>query len=117
MYINRQLANPSMTETPGNTNLNSSAYLNPNMVVDQGNKIGNDDVPSRQAVNGYIHPINNMLVYNTNVPNNVLNERMRFDFMSLLDESMSNRFRGYTGEDLKSTFGRSEAIRNVRFPP
>lgn len=116
LYINRQLANPSMTETPGNTNLNSSAYLNPNMVVDQGNKIGNDDVPSRQAVNGYIHPINNMLVYNTNVPNNVLNERMRFDFMSLLDESMSNRFRGYTGEDLKSTFGRSEAIRSVRFP-
>lgn len=115
-YINRQLANPTMTEIAGNTNLSSSAYINPNTVVSQGIQVGNDQVTSRQASNGYIHPINGLLVYNASVPNNVLNERMRFDFMSLLDESITNRFRGYTGEDLKSAFGRSEAIRSVRFP-
>lgn len=116
LYINRQLQNPSMTEIAGNTNLNSSAYINPNTLVNAGIKIGSDKITSRQATNGYIHPIGSLLTYKKEVPNNVLNERMRFDIMSLLDESISNRFRGYTGEDLKSAFGRSEAIRNVRFP-
>lgn len=116
LYINRQLTNPTLTTVAGNVNLNSSAYLEPNTVVDEGVQIAGGEVQSRQASNGYIHPLNKMLVYNSDVPNKVLNERMRFDVMSLLDESISNRFRGYTGEDLKSLFGRSENITSVRFP-
>jgi len=46
-----------------------------------------------QAMNGYIHPIGGILVYDENVPRGVLNERMRFDDTALFGEMMSNNFR------------------------
>lgn len=117
IYINRQLTTPSLTSDPGNTNLNSKAYQEANNVKDPGILVGNSKINSRQASNGYIHPISSMLIYKENVPNEVLNERLRFDFMALLDESMTNRFRSYTGADLKSFFGRTDGnITCVRFP-
>lgn len=117
IYINRQLTTPSLTSDPGNTSLNSKAYQDANNVKDPGIRVGNSKVNSRQASNGYIHPISSMLIYKENVPNEVLNERLRFDFMALLDESMTNRFRSYTGADLKSFFGRTDGnITCVRFP-
>ena len=117
IYINRQLTTPSLTSDPGNTSLNSKAYQDANNVKDPGIRVGNSKVNSRQASNGYIHPISSMLIYRENVPNEVLNERLRFDFMALLDESMTNRFRSYTGADLKSFFGRTDGnITCVRFP-
>ena len=115
--INRQLNTPSLTSDPGNTSLISNAYQEANNVKDPGILVGNSKVNSRQASNGYIHPISSMLIYKENVPNEVLNERLRFDFMALLDESMTNRFRSYTGADLKSFFGRTDGnITSVRFP-
>ena len=117
IYINRQLTTPSLTSDPGNTSLISNAYQEANNVKDPGILVGNSKVNSRQASNGYIHPISSMLIYKENVPNEVLNERLRFDFMALLDESMTNRFRSYTGADLKSFFGRTDGnITSVRFP-
>lgn len=117
IYINRQLTTPSLTSDPGNTSLNSKAYQEANNVKDPGILVGNSKINSRQASNGYIHPISSMLIYKENVPNEVLNERLRFDFMALLDESMTNRFRSYTGADLKSFFGRTDGnITCVRFP-
>ena len=117
IYINRQLTTPSLTSDPGNTSLISNAYQEANNVKDPGILVGNSKVNSRQASNGYIHPISSMLIYKENVPNEVLNERLRFDFMALLDESMTNRFRSYTGADLKSFFGRTDGnITCVRFP-
>lgn len=117
IYINRQLTTPSLTSDPGNTSLVSAAYQAANEVKDPGILVGNSKVNSRQASNGYIHPISSMLTYKEDVPNKVLNERLRFDFMALLDESMTNRFRSYTGADLKSFFGRTDAnITSVRFP-
>ena len=117
IYINRQLTTPSLTSDPGNTSLNSKAYQEANNVKDPGILVGNSKINSRQASNGYIHPISSMLIYKENVPNEVLNERLRFDFMALLDESMTNRFRSYTGADLKSFFGRTDGnITSVRFP-
>lgn len=117
VFINRQLNTPTLTSDPGNTSRQSTAYLDANKVIDQGILVGNSKVNSRQASNGYVHPISGVLVYNQSVPNNVLNERLRFEFMSLFDESMTNRYRGYTGADLKSAFGRTDrAITAVRIP-
>lgn len=48
---------------------------------------------SLQPINGYIHPIYGVLVYDSDVPKKVLNERMRFDILSCLPEMMSNGIR------------------------
>lgn len=115
--INRQLNTPTLTSDPGNTNLNGTAYLEANQVIDEGILVGNSKINSRQASNGYVHPISGVLAYKETVPNKVLNERLRFEFMSLFDESMTNRYRGYTGADLKSFFGRTDRnITAVRIP-
>lgn len=117
IYLNRQLNTPTLTSDPGNTSRQSVAYLAANEVINPGIKVGYSKVNSRQASNGYIHPISDVLVYNSDVPNKVLDERLRFEFMSLFDESMTNRYRGYTGADLKSAFGRSDRnITAVRIP-
>lgn len=115
--INRQLNTPTLTSDPGNTNRNGTAYLEANQVIDEGILVGNSKINSRQASNGYVHPISGVLAYKETVPNKVLNERLRFEFMSLFDESMTNRYRGYTGADLKSFFGRTDRnITAVRIP-
>lgn len=115
--INRQLNTPTLTSDPGNTNRNGTAYLEANQVIDEGILVGNTKINSRQASNGYVHPISGVLAYKETVPNKVLNERLRFEFMSLFDESMTNRYRGYTGADLKSFFGRTDRnITAVRIP-
>ena len=115
--INRQLNTPTLTSDPGNTNRNGTAYLEANQVINKNIIIGNTKINSRQASNGYVHPISGVLAYKETVPNKVLNERLRFEFMSLFDESMTNRYRGYTGADLKSFFGRTDRnITAVRIP-
>lgn len=115
--INRQLNTPTLTSDPGNTNRNGTAYMAANQVIDEGILVGNTKINSRQASNGYVHPISGVLAYKETVPNKVLNERLRFEFMSLFDESMTNRYRGYTGADLKSFFGRTDRdITAVRIP-
>lgn len=115
--INRQLNTPTLTSDPGNTNRNGTAYLEANQVIDEGILVGNSKINSRQASNGYVHPISGVLAYKETVPKKVLNERLRFEFMSLFDESMTNRYRGYTGADLKSFFGRTDRnITAVRIP-
>lgn len=120
LFINRQLNTPTLTSVPGSTSRTSESYLTANQVVNEGIQIDGSrlKINSRQASNGYIHPINGILVYNQDVPNKVLNERMRFDFMSLLDESMTNNFRGASGKDLISLFGRTDRTDyiNIRVP-
>ncbi len=117
IYINRQLNTPTLTTVPGSTSTKSDAFQLANQVIDEGILVGEGKVTSRQASNGYIHPISKILLYNADVPNNVLNERMRFEFMSLLDESMTNNFRGYSYDDLSSRFGRtSPKVAEIRFP-
>ncbi|MBQ0088487.1 MAG: fasciclin domain-containing protein, partial [Prevotellaceae bacterium] len=54
------------------------------------------------ALNGYYYIIDDILVYDEDVPNKVLNERMRYDLCDLLKEQMSSGFRRITqGEALK----------------
>ncbi len=52
---------------------------------------------SNQALNGFYYPIDDILIYDDDVPNLVLNERLRWDVSSLLPELMTNDYR------LKST--------------
>lgn len=46
-----------------------------------------------QALNGFYYTISEPLVYDDDVPNSVLNERIRWDFSSLLPELITNNYR------------------------
>ena len=59
-------------------------------------------------VNGYIHPIKSILVYNKDVPRGALNERMRFDDTVLFGEMMSNSLRRITDDEVKQKNGGKE---------
>lgn len=48
---------------------------------------------NNQALNGYYYPIDDILVWNQDVPNKVLNERMRYDVTSLFPEMLTNNIR------------------------
>ncbi len=48
---------------------------------------------ANQALNGFYYPIDDILVYDDDVPNVVLNERLRWDVSSLLPELMTNDYR------------------------
>lgn len=48
---------------------------------------------TNNARNGYYYTIDDMLVWNSDVPNKVLNERMRYDVTSLFPEFMTNNIR------------------------
>lgn len=56
------------------------------------------------ALNGYYYPINKILIWNQNVPNNVLNERMRIDVTAMFPEMMTNNIRQYGHEDRTKSF-------------
>lgn len=57
------------------------------------------------ALNGTIHPIDGLLVYNVEeMERNVLYERMRFDFATLLPELMTNAVRYTTKKESGSTY-------------
>lgn len=45
------------------------------------------------ALNGYYYPISDLLVYDSDVPDKVLNERLRFDFASFMPEMVTNNLR------------------------
>lgn len=47
----------------------------------------------QQALNGFYYTISEPLVYDDGVPNSVLNERIRWDFSSLLPELITNNYR------------------------
>lgn len=61
--------------------------------------VGINRSASLQAFNGYIHSINNMLVYDQLVPKGVLHERMRVNCTSLFPELITNRIRSINSSD------------------
>ena len=71
-------------------------------VVTTGIEVQSDNF---QALNGYIHPIKGMLVYDAQVPHGVLNERLRFDDTSFLGEMMSNNFRMISDAEVRALNG------------
>lgn len=48
---------------------------------------------STNALNGFYYPIDEVLVYDKDVPGKVLNERLRFDFASICPDLMTNGLR------------------------
>ena len=61
----------------------------PGILISESN--GNYD---NNALNGFVYPIHDVLVYSSDVRTSVLNERMRFDLASILPEMYSNNLRG-----------------------
>lgn len=53
---------------------------------------GSDD-NDNNAINGFFYPIDDILIWNADVPQQVLNERMRYDITSLFPEMITNNSR------------------------
>ncbi|MGN1236553.1 MAG: fasciclin domain-containing protein [Bacteroidaceae bacterium] len=73
---------------PNGDQLNVKSVLRPGVEIYEGNNGYN-----QQALNGFYYTISEPLVYDDGVPNSVLNERLRWDFSSLLPELITNNFR------------------------
>ena len=96
-YINYYATNSTLTDR-----IAEQASANMQTVVDPGIEVQTDNI---QALNGYIHPIKGMLIYNSQVPRGVLNERLRFDDTSFLGEMMSNNFRMISDAEVRALNG------------
>lgn len=89
-YINRYITNSTLTNQV-------ALQGNNHVLMRKGTEIEKRDI---QTINGYIHPIDGMLVYDETVPKGVLNERMRFDDVSFQPEVTTNRFRGLSDQEV-----------------
>ena len=107
IYINRYQTNNTLTDQL--EGMGSDAM---HEVVDPGITIDVENVA--QSANGYIYPIDKVLIYNSAVPQKVLNERLRFDVLSMLSETMNNGFRGIPKKDLANIAGKS--CDRLRYP-
>ena len=83
--INRWVTNNTLTDRVGEMGSNAMSTI-----MRDGIEVKNNNI---QSLNGYIHPISDILVYDADVPHGVLNERLRFDDTALFEEMMSNNFR------------------------
>ena len=83
LYINRYQTFNTLTNEVGTRGTNHT-------LVNPGIEIERLDIT---AYNGYIHPIKGMLVYNEQVPDGVLNERLRFEATTFLPEFINTGFR------------------------
>ena len=55
--------------------------------------IDNTISDENSAINGFFYPIDDILIWNADVPTQVLNERMRYDVTSLFPEMLTNNIR------------------------
>ena len=96
IFLNRYEANNTMTDQTAG--LGSESI---HQVVDghSGIEVQKKNI---QALNGYIHPISDMLVFEDWVPQGVLNERIRMDFAALIPEMMSASLRCPTYDEIKA---------------
>ena len=90
LYINRYQTYNTLTNEVGSPGTNHEVLIR-GVSIDRNNSI--------QTGNGYIHSISDMLVYNSDVPKKVLNERMRVNCTSLFPELINNKFRYFSTGD------------------
>lgn len=107
LYINRWVQNNTLTDEVGTT---GSEAMHP--LRQAGVRITREDI---SALNGYIHPIQGMLVYDSNVPNGVLHERMRFEATTFLYEFENNGFRYMLMDEVSALNGGGSGAR-IAFP-
>jgi hypothetical protein len=113
LYINRWVTNSTLTDRVAEL-----ASTSISTVMKEGILLGRDNI---QAVNGYIHPISDILAYEEYVPHGVLNERLRFDDLSLLPETMSNKLRLMQPSEVRAMLGQASGTAfggngNMRLP-
>lgn len=111
LYLNRYQRNNTMTnKIPSYESMGSASM---HQLVYQGAEIDVD--AKKQPLNGYIYPIKDVLLYNAQVPDGVLKERMRIDVLTMLPEIMNNNFRSMHQADLTGLNSGNAAWR-IRFP-
>ena len=106
--LNRYVRNNTLTdgvETLGSDSMHE--------VVAEG--IGMDLDAVKRPLNGYIYPLDGILLYDGKVPLGVLNERLRFDALTLCRETMDNGFRGATISEITALNAGKSAPR-IRYP-
>ena len=108
LYINRWKLNNTLTNEVGTRGSNDM-----HTIRRQGVRI--DQSLNKAAHNGYIHAINNMLVYDSDVPNGVLHERLRFEATTFLVEFINNGFRYNTMAQMSAMNGGGSGAR-IAFP-
>lgn len=105
LYINRYQTFNTLTNAVASMGTNHT-------LINPGIKIEREDI---QAFNGYIHPIDGLLVYDKNVPKGVLKERLRFETTTYLPEFINNGFRYMRGTEVSALNGGHSGTR-VAFP-
>lgn len=108
IYLNRYQTNNTLTdevESMGSSSLHEVKF--------KGVEVLTGDV--LEPMNGYIYPIDTVLVYDSQVPLKVLNERIRIDALTMLGEISSNGFRGMRCDALQAISGNKNDAR-IRFP-
>lgn len=100
IYINP--GNPGRPIGSGMQDHTNIRIFSPTDFISKGGEYSNFKA---SALNGTIHPIDGLLIYDDEVmEKNVLYERMRFDFAALLPELMTNAVRYATKKDIGSTY-------------
>ena len=104
LYINRYIRLNTLTDEVGTM---GSAGMHP--VLREGVKINRTSDHADwakswniQTYNGYVHSLQDMLVYDEMVPKGVLHERIRFDSTTFLPEIINNGFRMSTNAEVKA---------------
>lgn len=97
LWINRCRANNTLTDQIG---LQGSEEMHP--LITPGVQIIRNAAASKNAYNGFIHRINDVLLYNKVVARQVLNERMRHDTSSFIYELINNGFRGANSTEISA---------------
>ena len=115
LFINRYVAFNTLTDELGTM---GSADLH--QVIFKGVKINrpsdtNGAPTNIQTFNGYIHSLQDMLVYDRQVPQGVLHERLRFDTTTFLPEFINNGIRMSNSSEMKALDGGGSGWR-VAFP-
>jgi len=107
LYINRYKTFNTLTDEVGTMGSDAMHTL-----VYKGVEIERKDI---MAYNGYIHPIKDILVYNSQVPNGVLHERLRFESTTFLPEFINNGFRYMSMTEVSNLNGGGSGAR-IAFP-
>ena len=110
IWINRYRQNNTLTDEIGTMGKDET-----HQILRQGVMISNT-AANIQAYNGYIHTIEDVLLYDAEVPTRVLHERMRIDSGSMLYELINNDIRYATPAEIGARNLSSNDGTMVRLP-